>query len=100
MSLNTDLVQLDFAPIASQEAVIHSGNARFTVLTDRLIRLEYGCFEDRPSQPFWYRQQPVPEFSVVQRDDGLDIETAYLRLEYRAQDGVGFTPETLSIRLK
>jgi alpha-glucosidase len=39
--------------------------ARFTVLTDRLIRLEFhrdGRFEDRASQAFWFREQPVPEF--------------------------------------
>ena len=37
------------------------------VLTSRLLRLEYspsGEFEDHPSQAFWYREQPVPEFTV------------------------------------
>ena len=31
--------QLDVAPIASAEAVVTTGAARFTVLTDRLVRL-------------------------------------------------------------
>jgi len=96
-------VSPDFAPVAAPEAVVHIANARFTVLTDRLIRLEYhpkSHFEDRPSQGFWYRQQPVPQFSVRPSVDGVEIETDCLHLTYRSQNGSGFTAETLSIRLK
>jgi hypothetical protein len=44
-----------FRPIANPAAVVIAKNVRFTVLTDRLIRLEYSKddrFEDRPSQAF------------------------------------------------
>ena len=60
-----------FLPIANPSAVITAKNVRFTVLTDRLIRLEYskdGQFEDRPSQAFWYREQPVPAFKKTVTD--------------------------------
>ena len=56
-----------FRPLADPNAVVKSGKARFTVLKDRLIRLEFDAdlkFEDRPSQVFWYRAQPVPEFKA------------------------------------
>ena len=33
--------KLDVRPIPAPEAVIVSGGARFSVLTDRLIRMEY-----------------------------------------------------------
>ncbi len=76
--------------------------ARFTLLTERLIRLEYspdGVFEDHPSQAFWYRRQPVPNYEVRQAPDGLEIETEYLLLRYRPP-GHGFTPNSLSVLVK
>jgi hypothetical protein len=32
---------LDYNPVANPKAIVVSGNARFTVLTSRLIRMEY-----------------------------------------------------------
>ena len=55
-----------FHPIANADAIVTAKNVRFTVLTDRLIRFEYNKedhFEDRPSQAFWHREQPVPSFN-------------------------------------
>jgi len=91
-----------FNPIASAEAVVSFGNVRFTVLTSRLIRLEYsrdGFFEDRPSQAFWYRNQTVPEFRKSVTDLLIEIETDDLLLRYRPTR-FGFTRWTLSIKLK
>jgi hypothetical protein len=95
--------KLKLDPVAAAEAVVHADHARFTVLTDRLIRLEYhpdGCFEDRASQAFWFRAQPVPEFRAEIAANTLEIETAFLHLRYRRAAGEGFSPETLSITLK
>ena len=67
---------IHFAPLADPDAVVIAGNARFTVLTSRLLRLEYspsGSFEDRPSQAFWFRSQSVPEFSVRHSEAGVEI---------------------------
>ncbi len=75
-----------FQPLAQAAAIIQSGNVRFTVLKDRLIRLEYDIdkvFEDRPSQIFWYRLQAVPEFKTWEENGWLHIETAYLYLSYK-----------------
>ena len=86
---------------ANPEAVIVSGNARFTVLTDRMIRFEYspdGSFEDRASQAFWFREQPVPDFTVEQGETELQIKTDCLELHY--QTGSPFAAETLWIDLK
>lgn len=92
--------QLPFRPMAEPQAVVVSGNARFTVLASRLIRLEYaenGRFQDTPSQLVWFREQPVPEFSVEERDGRVHIHTAHLHLSY--QSGRPFTAESLSITL-
>ncbi len=92
-------------PIADPRAVITTGKARFTVLTSRLLRLEYcplaeaePCFEDRPSQIFWHRHQPVPEFQVVRGTNRLEILTEHLHLRYIP--GGGFDPERLSIEMR
>jgi hypothetical protein len=95
--------RLNLQPAAAREAVVRLGNARFTVLTDRLIRLEYdpgARFEDRASQTFWFREQPVPAFTYDVTECGVDIETEFLRLRYDARTGGGFTPENLSILVK
>jgi len=73
------------------------------MLTDRTLRLEYdpsGEFEDRPSQAFWYREQPVPPYQVAENEDGaIEIETAYLHVCY-LPEGTGFTNNNLAITLK
>jgi len=91
-----------FQSVADSEAVITAQNVRFTVLTDRLIRLECskdGQFEDRPSQAFWYREQPVPAFKKTVTDSAIEIETDFVHLKYQIT-AKGFTSKTLSITLK
>lgn len=92
----------EFHPIAQPEAVVTVGCARFSVLTDRIIRLEF-CkdkqFEDRPSQAFWHRNQPVPGFRKTITDELVEIETDYLHLKY-VPNTRGFSSKTLSIHLK
>ncbi|HEY3342417.1 MAG TPA: TIM-barrel domain-containing protein, partial [Anaerolineae bacterium] len=83
-------------------AIVSGPNVRFTVLTSRLIRLEYsttGIFEDNASQVFWYRHQPVPPFKAVQAEDQIDIETEHLHLRYKITPN-GFTRQTLTIELR
>jgi alpha-glucosidase (family GH31 glycosyl hydrolase) len=98
----TQSFPIQFDPIADPQAIVRAPQARFTVLTERLLRLEYDpaeAFEDRPSQAFWRRRQPVPEYSSTQNGGLVEIETAYLQLRYQAS-AAGFTPQALSIRLK
>ncbi len=94
--------RLSVEPVAEAAAVVTLDAARFTVLTSRLIRLEYqadGRFIDRASQTFWYRRQPVPQFNVEKGDGRVVIETAHLRLVYDRAEA-GFEPENLAITLK
>ena len=97
-----DHFKLDIQPIADPAAIVTAPHVRFTILTSRLLRLEYSPidqFEDRASQVFWYRAQPVPEFTVERTADRVVITTAHLRLTYRS--GLpGFTREMLSIEVE
>jgi alpha-glucosidase (family GH31 glycosyl hydrolase)/putative sterol carrier protein len=98
----TENFPVSFSPTAHPKAVVRGPKVRFTVLTSRLLRLEFDpkeIFEDRPSQPFWCRNLPVPEFQIRTNDFWLEIETSDLRLRYDYQDE-RFSKENISITLK
>lgn len=82
-------------PVASPDAVVVSGNARFTVLTPEMIRIEYsdnGVFEDRATFTVQNREmETVPSFTKTEDDDYLYITTGKLNLKYRK----GTNPKTL-----
>ncbi len=102
MDVYTEGFPINFAGMANEGAVVTKGKARFTLLTSRLLRLEYspsGDFEDRPSQAFWYRKQEVPSNEFRRRDGWLEIETEHLVLRYH-EEGDGFIANGLSILIK
>ncbi len=73
---------------------------RITVLTDRLIRLEYsesGKFEDRKSFAVVNRDFPKTQAKVTEDENSIAIETAALLLTY---DKKPFSSQGLSIELK
>jgi hypothetical protein len=75
---------------------------RFSLLTATILRIEYspdGVFEDRPSQVFWYRNQPPPKYSCRQEKESLLLETDFFRMEYRVQPMTRPTDD-LRIRIK
>ncbi len=72
-------------PVANPAAVVTEGNARFTILTDRLIRMEWaedGKFEDRASLAIVNRALPVPQFKVTRSGGSLIITTPKVKLTY------------------
>lgn len=76
-------------PEANPKAVITQGNARFTVLTPQLIRMEWaedGRFEDRASLTFIHRNLPVPDYTVSKKDNVLTLKTEALVLTYRGDE--------------
>ena len=82
---------------AAPEAVVAGDFWRITVLTDRLIRLEYssqGLFTDKVTQTVVSRRFPVPEFSVKDSPEELVLTTGRLRLTYNKKT---FSPEGLQI---
>lgn len=79
-----------YDPVADPGAVVVSGSARFTVLTPRVVRMEWspdGQFEDRASLAFVNRRLPVPQFSVERRHGRLEIRTEALVLRYLEDTG-------------
>lgn len=84
------------------DANIVRGNAyRFTVLTPKLIRMEYdpqGIFEDNATQAVFFRDFPQTDYTVREQGSTLTIETDALLLTYRKEEA--FSRDTLSIELK
>jgi alpha-glucosidase len=94
-------------PVADPKAVVTLGHARFTVLTSRLIRMEWaadGKFEDHASFVFLNRRLPVPKFTHTVTP-GIDtqtlrIDTGDLQLSYTPGQGSGAFRSNLTISLK
>ena len=82
-------------PVADPGATVVSGNARFTVLTPEMIRIEYsdkGVFEDRATFAIQNRLMDViPQYSTTDDGEYLYITTDKLTLKYRK----GSFPKTL-----
>ncbi|MGZ6319606.1 MAG: TIM-barrel domain-containing protein [Ktedonobacterales bacterium] len=96
-------IRLEGSPHAHPASVVVRGEIRFTVLTARLLRLEWsptGTFTDDATFAFPHRAtaDPVP-FHVRDGGDYLMLDTEYLQLSYRLQSG-SFTAENLSIMFR
>ncbi len=75
-------------PQADPKAVIRGEHFRVTVLTDRLLRMEYavdGVFRETATQMALCREFPVPAFTLTETEELLTVETEYVRLRYNRQ---------------
>lgn len=95
-------------PQADPQAVVVFGPARFTILTDCLLRLELSKFKDHPkfddraTFTVINRRLPVPQFSLRHPDPStVLIKTSSLQLTYRQirAPSEGFTADNLNIQL-
>ncbi len=81
--------KVDYTKAKSKpEAVFQGQNYRITVLTERLVRLEYnkdGMFFDDLTEQVINRDFPIPKFKVVQDEKYLEITTDYFLLKYQKE---------------
>ncbi len=87
-------------PVACGEAMVTGDGYRFTILTERLIRMEYqkeNQFTDEATQTVVCRQFDVPEYRVIDEENRLEIVTSELHLYYNKKK---FCPQGLRIELK
>jgi alpha-glucosidase (family GH31 glycosyl hydrolase) len=93
---------VDFgAAHSSPGATVVAGDARFEVLGDGLIRMEYsptGSFEDAPTVNALNRRFALPRYRVSRSGDWLTITTSEATLRYRLGSGP-FGPDNTSLRL-
>eukprot|EP01084_Bolivina_argentea_P283337 485212_1 len=86
----------NYNPKANPDAIVKTKQARFTILSTNIIRMEYdpsGTFEDRASRIFVNRFTQPPHFTVT-NGSTLTISTNDLTLTYQ---GGPFTASSLTI---
>ena len=84
-----------------EDAVMRNSTYRISVLTPRLVRLEYssdGMFNNYETTIVKNRRFPVPEFTKQEDDSVLKIETDYFVLTY--YKGSVFSGRTLKAKCK
>src|SRR5258708_3216265 len=92
-------IKLDTNPIAHPASRVICGKARFTVLTSRLIRMEWSsaqAFEDRPTFAFPNRHAQPPAFSCEENGTTFELKTDDLTLHF-TDNGKPFNPTNLSV---
>jgi len=97
----TASAESDFHPVADQKAQVVSGKARFTVLTSRIIRMEWSedaRFEDRATLGIINRDLDVPAFDVKASKGKVVIKTSDMTLTYMGQDK--FSEQNLSVSFR
>ena len=83
---------------AREGAIIQGEKYRFTVLTERLIRLEYSpnsVFNDFATQFASFRNFDVPKFVKNDEKNLVEIQTSYFKLTYEKNQpfkGSAFNP--------
>jgi len=97
-------IDQEWNPVVNPKAVIIQGNSRFSVLTDRLIRMEYsvsGTFEDDASFFAVNRYfEEVPFYNFSTQGEMITLQTNYITVIYKGNQP--FQEENLRIiyRLK
>ena len=78
--------EVDYTKAKSdKKAVVQGANYRISVITERVVRLEYspnGQFNDRPTQLIKKRNVGLPDFSVRQDATIVEVTTKYFSLSY------------------
>ena len=78
---------------SDKKAIVQGANFRISLISERIIRLEYstsGQFLDRPTQIIKKRNIGLPDFSVRQDANILEVTTKYFALSYiKGQPFVG-----------
>ena len=67
---------LRYDPKPNPGSVVKVGQARFTVLTSRLIRMEWGDTNDAATFAFINRNLPTPQFNTSKDGDWTIIQTS------------------------
>lgn len=94
---------IDFgSAVAARGATVTAGDARFEVLGDGLIRMEYspgGNFENLPTVNVLNRRFPVPHYRTQVSNGWLTIATSEAILRYRLGSGP-FGPSNVSVSFR
>ncbi|MFA5006272.1 MAG: TIM-barrel domain-containing protein [Candidatus Izemoplasmatales bacterium] len=94
-------MRLDANGVANPGNVVRFKHYRFTLLADRLVRIEFSAtndFVDEPSQSIWHRDAAPVAFEKKMSTVALSIETAALRIT--VSDGELLIADAMRILVK
>ena len=80
----------DYDPSPNPEAVVQVGKARFTVLTDHLVRMEWGGANDAATLAFVNRNLPTPRFTGSKDGNWTIIETSAVKVLLKADSVLAY----------
>ena len=86
--------------VAEAKAIVKGEQYRITVLTERMVRIEYsprGEFVDQQTQTVLNRRFPVPEFRVAEQGGEVRVTTSHLIVTY--EKNKPFSSTTLNIQM-
>ena len=89
-------------PVADPGAIVLAGNARFTVLTPSIVRLEYSAtqqWQDAATFAINFRLQPIPPCKVASNATHTILSTAALTIEYLTAAAYSFNPNSIRVTL-
>ena len=66
----------NYDPSPNPEAVVQVGKARFTALTEHLVRMEWGGANDAATFAFVNRNLPTPKFTTTKDGNWTLIQTS------------------------
>ena len=72
-----------YNPRPNPKSVVEVGNARFTVLTERLVRMEWGGVNDAATFTFINRDLLTPSYNVSRDGSATLIQTPFLTVMLR-----------------
>ena len=87
-------------PVGRESNIIKGSKYRFTLLTSRLIRMEYhedGKFEDHPTQSVWNRHFKSVPHQLTVKGEGFELSTEFVQIFY---NGEAFTKDSLCAKIK
>ena len=88
-------------PLANKESIIQGDKYRFTVLTNKLVRLEYNennIFEDRATRVVINRYFDKPDYKLSETEEKIQIITDTMILTYYKNRP--FTASSLNIKFR
>lgn len=97
-----EYINFQTSPQAREGSMVIYDHMRVTVLTSRLLRVEYSEaneFRDVATKTFINRNLPTPSFEVKSDEDSFELLTEHLVLSYKKHKR-GFTRDSFSIYVK
>lgn len=86
---------------ANPASILKGDNYRISILTERLIRIEYnvkGLFVDTPTQLVLCRNFTIPKFDISQDSKYMEVTSKYFKLTYAKNSPI--TSANLKVYLK